>query len=260
MEGYEDVYFDIWGGVRDSFGFCSGSWLRVSGKKGPRTGDGELGPGFFRRGHPDQRWRTRKRYRVSTQFRMAILRTSSCTRSKPAEYAYDDLEKLLDHGWSQPVNGLRARISLLPDNHGESPILKIFIEIQNVVNIMGQRIIRFSPSRLELRVVDQAGGEVAAVEPMYNGLSPEWKDTILPHGGTIKFNITYPGSGYLQPNFMAIDLGPSKFWPLALNDTYFVSGKLVIPPQKGDHPFLDWSGALEMPMIVVRAVPPRSVR
>ncbi len=199
-----------------------------------------------------------RNYLVFASFEGAILRTSSCTRTKPAEYAYDDFEKLLDHGWSQPVNGLRARISLLPDTHGESPIFKVFIEMQNVVNIMGQRTIRFSPSRLELRVVDPAGGEVTAVEPTYNGLSPNWKDTILPHGGTIKFNATYPGAGYLRPSFMAIDLGPSRIWPLALDGTYFVSGKLVIPPQKGDHPFLDWSGTIEMPMVIVRAAPRRS--
>jgi hypothetical protein len=188
------------------------------------------------------------------------LRTSICTRTKPAEYAYDDINILNDRGWSQPVNGLRARISLVPDYHGDSPFFRVFLEMQHVAKDIGHRNIRFSPSRLDLRVVDQSGGEVPAVEPMYNGFSPDWKEFSISYKGTTKLNISYPGAGYLRPDSMAIDLGPWRIWRLALGGNYFVTAKLVIPSQKDDHPFLDWSGTLEMPMLVIQAVPPRSVQ
>jgi hypothetical protein len=185
------------------------------------------------------------------------LRTSTCTRTKPAEYAYDDIEKLADQGWSPTVNGLRGRISLVPAYHGDSPFFSVFIELQNVAQFRVQRPIRFHPDRLELRVVGQSGSEMPAVEPMFNGFSPEWKEILIPTGGTIKFDVSYPGAGYLRPNAPAIDLAPSRIWWLEPNAYYFVTAKLVIPPKKDDHPFLDWSGSLEMPMVVLRAVPPR---
>lgn len=182
------------------------------------------------------------------------FRTSTCTRTKPEEYAYDDIEKLTDHGWSRPVNGLRARISLIPAYYGGFPIYHVFIEMENVADTMGQRTIRFDPARLDLRVVNESGNEVPAVEPMYNGFAPTWKETLIPHGGTIKFKVSFPGSGYLQRDSIAIDLGTTfRIWRLQPGVSYFVTAKLTIPAKKEDHPFLDWSGTLEMPMVVIRA-------
>lgn len=196
-----------------------------------------------------------RQYLVYASIDGTTLRTSTCTRTKPAEYAYDDIEKLTDQGWSLPVNGLRGRISLIPAYHGDSPFFRVLIEIQSVAQIMGQRPIRFHPDRLELRVVDQSGIEIPAVEPMFNGFSPDWKEILIPSGGTIKFNVSYPGAGYLRRDMPAIDLAPKRIWPLTPNAYYFITAKLVIPPQKDDHPLIDWSGTLEMPVVVLRPFP-----
>ena len=55
-------------------------------------------------------------------------------------------------GWSETVNGLKARLSL--EREQKSPFLKVFIEFQNTSDVAGNRKIRFDPKALDLRVTD----------------------------------------------------------------------------------------------------------
>lgn len=181
------------------------------------------------------------------------LRTTNCSRTIPAGFARDDLEKLEDRGWSVPVNGLRARLSVLSAESAGDPFFRIYIEIQNVDNLMGQKKIRFHTDRLEIRVADIYGKELATTDRPYSGFAPEWATTMLPTEGTIKFRITFPGAGFKPDGSTLIDLGPRRIWIIPADGHFNLSGKLVIPRVDGDHPLMDWSGTLELPKVRIPA-------
>jgi hypothetical protein len=154
-------------------------------------------------------------------------------------------------GWSETVNGLRARLSLERDQ--KSPFLKVFIAFQNTSDVAAMRKIRFDPQTLVLRVTDAAKTPLA--KPSYgdyDGMSPLWEPLLLPLEGTIRFRISFPGLGYHPgKDRTIIDLGPTMSWVIPGDKEYFVSGTLTIPKKDGDHPYLDWSGTLTLPTIKI---------
>lgn len=155
--------------------------------------------------------------------------------------------------WSAPVNGLRARLIVLPSETNRTPFCRVLIEMQNVADVAGQLKIRFNPDRLKLRVTDQAGKELQVANGSYDGSVPLWDPTLLPMGGTIKFRISFPGLGYHpDTDKVIVDVGPLQAWVIPQDgSTYWLSGNLVIDHQVGDHPYMDWSGTLELPKVAI---------
>lgn len=155
--------------------------------------------------------------------------------------------------WSRPVNGLAARLQVLPAEKPDSPFCRVFIEMQNVGDVAGQKRIRFDPDRLQLRVVDNDGNELPKANGSYDGISPLWEPTLLPYFGTIRFQISFPGLGYRPDrDKVIIDVGSTNAWVIPQDGkTYWLSGRLQIDPQKGDHPHMDWNGTLELPKVKI---------
>lgn len=152
--------------------------------------------------------------------------------------------------WSEPVNGLSARLSLERDM--KSPFLKVFIEIKNRAEVMGGRKIRFSPDKVSLAVLDAKGEPLEKATGPYDGMSPNWDTLILPYGGTLRFQISFPGLGYHPgKDKVLIDLGPSQCWSIPDGKRFFLSGQLSILKEQGDHPYMDWSGVLNLPAIPI---------
>ena len=91
-----------------------------------------------------------------------------------------------------------------------------------------------------------------ANEP-YDGMSPLWEPTLLPYAGTIKFQVTFPGLGYHPNNDKVIlDVGPSRAWIVPQDGSaYWLSGKFTVEKQKGDHPYANWSGTIELPKVEI---------
>jgi hypothetical protein len=158
-----------------------------------------------------------------------------------------------DTVWSTPVNGLRARLLVLPAKKPDSPFCRVLIEMENVDDVAGQKKIRFNPDRLELHVTDKAGKELPVANGPYDGMSPNWEPTLLPYAGTIKFQISFPGLGYNPAtDKVAVDIGPFKAWIVPQDGSvYSLSGKLTVDKQKGDHPYMDWSGSLNLPKVEI---------
>lgn len=154
--------------------------------------------------------------------------------------------------WSEPVNGLRARLYILPAEKHDDPFCRIFIEMQNVEDVIGQKRIRFSPKRLHLQVADSRGTLLPIANGEYDGTSPRWDPIMLPYSGIIQFRISFPGLGY-QPNEdkVIIDMGPSQSWVIPQSDTYYLSGTLSISKEPGDHPTMDWSGSISFPKVEI---------
>ena len=154
--------------------------------------------------------------------------------------------------WSPPVNGLRARLLILPAEIPNSPFCRVLIEMQNVDDVAGQKKIRFSPDRIDLHVVDKSGRELPVANEPYDGMSPLWEPTLLPYAGTISFQISFPGLGYRPGDNVIVDVGPSKAWVIPQDgSTYTLSGRFSVQEQQGDHPRIDWSGTLELPKIEI---------
>jgi hypothetical protein len=154
---------------------------------------------------------------------------------------------------SPPVNGLRARLIVLPPEKPTVPFCRILIEMQNVEHGLGQKSIRFSPDKLDLHITDQSGKELPPVIGDYDGKSPNWEPTLLPMEGTIKFRISFPGLGY-RPGIdkVIVDMGLSKTWIVPQDgSSYWLSGKFIVPKQEGDHQHMDWNGTLELPKVQI---------
>ncbi|OJV19081.1 MAG: hypothetical protein BGO12_07690 [Verrucomicrobia bacterium 61-8] len=150
--------------------------------------------------------------------------------------------------WSEPENGMRARLSL--ESQKDSPFLKVYIEFQNTSGVAGMRKIRFNPQTIHAKVVNKNGDPLHTPIGAYDGTAPLWEPLLLPYEGTIKFNISFPGMGYRQDqNVILIDLGPEACWAVPNDQDYFLSAVLTIPKQEGDHPHFDWSGTLDLPKV-----------
>ena len=177
------------------------------------------------------------------------LRTSICTRTAPAGYAGDDIKRLDDTGWSAPVNGLRARLSVVPSDKPDSPFCRVFIEMQNVSNIMGQKKIRFDPDRLELKVTDVKDGKpLAPTDGMYDGFFHPGTRHRFRMGVRQSFRLVFPARAIAPPTRSSSIWARRKFgssrqtagicWP---ENSLYQPRKVII--------LLDWSGTLELPAV-----------
>jgi len=152
-------------------------------------------------------------------------------------------------GWSSVVNGLRARLVVLSPASTNTPFCLVMIEMRNVSDVAGQKKIRFTPDRLDLHITDESGKELALANGPYDGTAPDWEPTLLPMEGTIKFRISFGGLGYRpETDKIIVDIGPSQAWVVPQNKKpYWLSGKFTVKGQEGDHPYMDWSGTIDLP-------------
>lgn len=156
-------------------------------------------------------------------------------------------------GWSKTVNGLRARLLVLDPLERNPRFCRVFIEFENVADVMGQKHIRFATRKLKLRVTDQTGKDLAIATNPYDGFSPDWEAIALPYAGVVKFQISFPGLGYNPAtDKVIVDVGAGAAWVIPQDDSiYFLSGTLSIAPEERDHPPMDWSGVLDLPRVAI---------
>jgi hypothetical protein len=156
-----------------------------------------------------------------------------------------------DENWSEPVNNIRARLSLERDPN--SSFLKVFVEFQNVADFMGSIKMRFKPELLTLQVADAKNQPVEKPGSVnYSAMKPLWEPLLLPFEGNLRFRVSFPGFGTkLGSDRTIIDHDFDQIWVVPEQGDHFVSGRIVIPEQRGDHPKLDWSGTLELPAIKI---------
>jgi hypothetical protein len=156
--------------------------------------------------------------------------------------------------WSKPVNGLRARLSVLPPKEKDTPFCRVFLELENTSDVAGQKKIRFSPEKLSLKVTDKEGKELLRpASGAYDGISPLWEPIALPYAGSIKFQVSFPGLGYHpETDKVIVDVGAEQAWVIPQDGTaYSLAGSFSIERQQSDHPSMDWSGTLELPMVEI---------
>ena len=153
-----------------------------------------------------------------------------------------------EQAWSEPVNGLRARLSL--ERQKDTPFLKIFLELQNTSDVAGIKTVRFTPSAIAPIVTNNTGQELPRANGAYDGMSPMWTPLTVPFEGTLRFRISFPGLGYKPSrDTTIIDLGSQDSWSIPKDGEWFLSASVKIDRQSADHASKDWSGTLSLPKI-----------
>ncbi len=152
--------------------------------------------------------------------------------------------------YSPSVNGLRGRLIIL-EPASPDPFLTVKLELQNVLNLMGDRHLAFGRSTIIGQVSDETGKVLALPPSSYDDLSAIHDFLVLPFDSSLTFPINGHGLGIFPSTKKVIDLGPMSSWVIPVNDghTYFLSGKFTIDKKPRDHPTLDWSGTLELPKV-----------
>lgn len=159
--------------------------------------------------------------------------------------------------WSKTVNGLRARLLVLPPRETNSPFCRVFIEFENVSDVLGQKTIRFSPDKLSLQVIDKEGKKLVPPRgPLpYDGVSPLWEPIALPYAGSITFQVSFPGLGYrpgIDKVIVDIGNGSGSVWVIPQDgSSYFLSGSFSVERKESGHQYMDWNGTLELPKVEI---------
>lgn len=98
--------------------------------------------------------------------------------------------------WSKPVNGLRGRLQVLAPPPSDPSFCRVFLELENTENVMGQRKVRFAADKLSLQVIDKDGRPLEVSHNPYDGFSTSWEPLLLPFGATIRFPVNMHGLAY----------------------------------------------------------------
>lgn len=155
--------------------------------------------------------------------------------------------------WSKSVDGLRGRLQVLPPLPSDALKCRVFLELENTGDIMGQRTIRFTPGKLALQVIDKDGKLLDVSSNAYSGMSPIWEPTLLPYGGTIRFPINLYGLAHARDlREYIIDMGAMNSWIIPRTGDYFLKGTLSISKPEGvATPRWEWSGTLVFPRVEI---------
>jgi hypothetical protein len=83
-------------------------------------------------------------------------------------------------------------------------------------------------------------------------MKPMWEPLLLPMEGNLRFRVSFPGFATKPGNQRTIiDHDFDQIWVVPEEDEHFLSGKITIPAEPGDHPLIDWSGTLELSPIKI---------
>ncbi len=157
-----------------------------------------------------------------------------------------------DAAWSPTVNGLRGRLVIPAQQSNGDPFVRVYLELQNTLNLLGYRKVRYAENVLSLRVTDESGQNLPAANEPYDGMSQLPEPLLMPFDSTLRFLINGHGLGVPPGAQRILDFGPMSSWIIQSNGhSYLLSGTLTILPQAGDHPTMDWHGALELPRVPI---------
>ena len=121
-----------------------------------------------------------------------------------------------DSGWSSPVNGLQARLSLARGQvFNGTPLMVTYLELRNVASVADVMEVPFNPKAIQFEVVDDRDKLLAPTPSPYDEL----------------------------------DLGIPYVWVFSPGDkhSYYLRGRFSIEARKDR----TWSGTIEMPRVKI---------
>jgi len=163
--------------------------------------------------------------------------------------------------WSEPTNGLRARLALRRSAVvNGTPILTTYLELQNVSDVSNPMKIAWRRNGMVFRVVDADGSELSKAMGPYSGHVFPGQDLVLPYDSTMSFSISCSGLGIPADKAALIDLGGSINWIIEDDEKdYYMEASFQIPQSKRklDDPTRPWHGRIELPRIQIPLKAPR---
>ncbi len=148
--------------------------------------------------------------------------------------------------WSKPAGGLQARLTIerCKETNG-TPIIATYLELRNVSESATPLEVPLDPSKIEFKVTDAAGKEVAQAGLPYDGAVATPGTLRLPHDSQLRLSVSGSGAGIPKDQGGLLDLASSAVWVFKRGDigAYYLRAKIAIP-KKDEHL---WSGTIEIP-------------
>jgi len=155
-----------------------------------------------------------------------------------------------DTGWSSPVNGLQARLSVARGQAlNGTPLITTYLELRNVADVANVMELPFNPEPMRFEVVDEKDKLLAQQGMVYDELSVELGMLRLPHDSYLRFDISHHGAGVPKNQAALLDLGIPYVWVFSPSDkhSYYLRGRFSIEARKDR----TWSGTIEMPRVKI---------
>ena len=153
-----------------------------------------------------------------------------------------------DTGWSSPVNGLQARLSLPGQAFNGTPLIATYLELGNVASVANVMEVPFNPEAIQFEVVDDQDKLWPRPSP-YDELVVEVGMLRLPHDSYLRFDISHHGAGVPKNQTALLDLGLFHIWVFSPGDkrSFYLRGRFSVGPRKER----TWSGMIEMPKVKI---------
>jgi len=155
-----------------------------------------------------------------------------------------------DTGWSSPVSGLQARLSLARGQAlNGTALITTYLELRNVANVANVMEVPLNLEAIQFEVVDDQDRLLAHTSLPYDELTVELGMLRLPHDSYMRFDISHHGAGVPKNQVALLDLGVLHVWLFSLGDkrSYYLRGRFSIEPRKDR----TWSGMIEMAKVKI---------
>jgi hypothetical protein len=164
-----------------------------------------------------------------------------------------------DGGWSSPVNGLQARLSVARGQPlNGTPLITTYLELRNVADVANVMELPFNPEAMRFEVVDEQDKPLAQKGTAYDELTVELGMLRLPHDSYLRFDISHHGAGVPKNQTALLDLGVPYVWVFTPGDnhSYYLCAQFSIEARKERtaelaKPDRVWSGTIEMPRVKI---------
>ena len=153
---------------------------------------------------------------------------------------------LSENSWSKPAGGLQARLTFERGKEvNGTPIVATYLELRNVSDSATPLEVPLDPSKVEFKVTDAAGKEVAQAGLPYDGARATSGTLRLPHDSQLRLSVSGNGAGIPKDQGGLLDLASSANWVFKRDDVgaYYLRAKIAVPKSDGQL----WSGTLEIP-------------
>jgi len=154
------------------------------------------------------------------------------------------------NAWSDPVNGLQARLALSSrETVNGTPLLNAYLELRNVSDVANTMQIPLDRDQVKFTVTDSRGQPKQPHHGPYDGVVVPFAALCLPHEGFLRFNIACRGLGIPKDQGALLDLGAGSSWVFARDDreAYSLHAEWTIAPTGKK----DWSGTIETPKVLI---------
>jgi hypothetical protein len=156
-----------------------------------------------------------------------------------------------DAAWSEPVNGLRARIEARPWSRSNGTLIVApFLDLQNVSDLGGGLQLGWKRAKMSYSVVDADGKPLEQHYGVYDGIEADKSNLVIPHDGELSFNLSQSGAGIPADQAAMIDLGSDDTWQIPHDGKrYFLRASLQVDPDPADREAgtWDWHGKISLP-------------